>query len=348
MSASQGNGLNWGIVLAGGAGTRLSSLTTNANGVSIPKQYCALDGRRALITSTLERALRILPRERILVVVAEEHAAYWRPLLSDWPGRNVIVQPRNRGTAPGILLPLLEVLDRDEHARIALFPSDHFIDREDVIEACLKASLSTVESRTVSVVLMGITPDRAEPDYGWILPGAGCGSDRQVEAFVEKPGQQQAIELERRGAVWNSFLMVASGSSLVQLYRHCLPDLLDAFRSCRAHVRTESSIALYDRLETTDFSRDVLQRSEQFLQVKVVPRCGWTDLGTPERVRRCFPVGERVGSKPAHMPLEMETRHSEPAVLDGLLARRRRVAKCIPRATWLGRSHPPLQQNEGA
>jgi hypothetical protein len=41
---------------------------------------------------------------------------------------------------------------------------------------------------------------------------------------------------------------------------------------------------LYERLPNLDFSRDLLAGAEADLRVLTVPRCGWTDLGTPRRV----------------------------------------------------------------
>ena len=35
-------------------------------------------------------------------------------------------------------------------------------------------------------------------------------------------------------------------------------------------------------------SRDILQESAACLRVAIVPPCGWTDLGTPERVTQCL------------------------------------------------------------
>jgi mannose-1-phosphate guanylyltransferase len=42
--------------------------------------------------------------------------------------------------------------------------------------------------------------------------------------------------------------------------------------------------ALYQGLPTVDFSHDVLERQASVLRVVPVPNCGWSDLGTPERV----------------------------------------------------------------
>jgi signal transduction histidine kinase len=43
----------------------------------------------------------------------------------------VILQPANRETAPGTLLPLTHVLRADPEAIVALFPSDHFVHQEE-------------------------------------------------------------------------------------------------------------------------------------------------------------------------------------------------------------------------
>lgn len=46
----------WVIVLAGGSGERLRSVTTTAMGESIPKQFCRLGGRTSMLGMTLARA----------------------------------------------------------------------------------------------------------------------------------------------------------------------------------------------------------------------------------------------------------------------------------------------------
>jgi len=45
-------------------------------------------------------------------------------------------------------------------------------------------------------------------------------------------------------------------------------------------------ISVYDRLPALDFSRDVVEPStdDSRLLVQRIPACGWSDLGTPERL----------------------------------------------------------------
>src|SRR6185369_7538261 len=102
MFLRRDQGLDWAIVLAGGAGTRLHSLARDRQGRPVPKQYCSLRGGRSLLGDALARAERLVPRSRVLAVVAAEHSQFWAVELAHLPVHNVIVQPQNRGTAPGI------------------------------------------------------------------------------------------------------------------------------------------------------------------------------------------------------------------------------------------------------
>ena len=296
MSTSDRNGRTWALVLAAGDGTRLRELTTR-NGIATPKQFCSLRGRSSLLGDALARAARCVPRKRVLVVVAEGHRRFWERELADLPPDNVIVQPENRGTAPGILLPLMHVLERDPEARIAILPSDHFVEREHVVAESLRLALGSLEEDTGSVTLLGITPDAPETGYGWIVPRRTSSLLAPVERFVEKPDAQGASALFSAGALWNSFLLAARGPALLELFRERLPSLLSGFQDAfgRRSERQARLAELYVELGTSDFSRDLLQESAARLRLAVVPPCGWTDLGTPERVAQCLRTLGDVG-----------------------------------------------------
>jgi len=46
----------WALVLAAGEGARLRTLTTDASGTAIPKQFCSLHGGTSLLLDTLSLA----------------------------------------------------------------------------------------------------------------------------------------------------------------------------------------------------------------------------------------------------------------------------------------------------
>ena len=156
----QETGRCWAVVLAGGEGRRVSAITRGASGEPAPKQYCSFGKGEPLVARAVRRAAGVVPRERILVVVAQEHRHHWREALSDLPRENIIVQPRNRGTAAGLLLPVLDVLLlRDRDARLLVLPADHHVGSEDVLkEALVRASQERVRLGEALVTMGAATP----------------------------------------------------------------------------------------------------------------------------------------------------------------------------------------------
>src|SRR4051812_33488561 len=96
----------WAIVLAGGEGTRLAALTRAIHGRDVPKQFARLGNARSLLQQTLDRISAVIPARRTVVIVAEAQAEIALPQLRAYRGLEVVLQPANRGTAPGVLLPL--------------------------------------------------------------------------------------------------------------------------------------------------------------------------------------------------------------------------------------------------
>lgn len=274
----------WGVILAAGDGTRLAAVTVDASGRAVPKQYCALAGASTLLEQTVTRLAAIVPRKRILCVVAEAHRRHWQEGVAGLPAENIVVQPENRGTAAGLLLPLLEIARRDPMARVIVSPADHFVADERPLTRALLEALSAIEGPEERLLLLGIAPDAPVGDYGWIVARPGSStSPSAVERFVEKPGRSEALRLAEAGGVWNSFLMVGRLRRYLDLFERRRPELLRDLR--RAHAGGTAALTdAYRAFAASDFSRDVLQGSEAALGLVVVPPCGWTDLGTPERL----------------------------------------------------------------
>jgi mannose-1-phosphate guanylyltransferase len=301
----------WALVLAAGDGTRLRSLTTAPSGSTIPKQYCSLHEGPSLLHEALGRAGAVATPARTCAVVAEQHRQWWQPALAALPRRNVIVQPANRGTANGILLPLLHIVQRDPQAKLLLLPADHHVRREGILAGALRKAAEQLDWRNDEVLLLGLAPEEPDPELGYIVPEDS--DDRgalRVARFVEKPAVAQARALLKRGALWNAFIIGATAQALLGLFRTRMPDILAAMRAAIAHdLENETGgtavAQLYERLPTLDFSRHLLAGAEADLRVLPVPRCGWTDLGTPRRVAEAIaqvPAARFTGSGMEYAP----------------------------------------------
>jgi mannose-1-phosphate guanylyltransferase len=281
------------IILAGGDGTRLRSLTRRLAGDDRPKQFCALLGEQTLLEQTRRRAARLIAPARTLFVVTRVHEPYYDPALADASSDTVVVQPSNRGTAPAVLYALLRLRAVAPADAVVLLPSDHYVSDDDALMARVEGALDIVRARPESVVLLGIEPDRPETEYGWIepaevIPGRWAWPVYRVRRFWEKPPVEDARRLMRRGSLWNSFVVVANPAALEALIRGARPALGTAFVPLAARVGTaweaDAASGVYTRLAPADLSREVLQRHPEHLAVLPVSGLGWNDLGDPARV----------------------------------------------------------------
>ncbi len=298
------SGGTWAIVLAGGEGSRLRSLTTTPSGVAVPKQFCSLRGGASLLDEALQRAAAVAPRQRICAVVAGQHAQWWRASLAGLEPANVLVQPQNRGTALGILLALLNILERDPHASVVILPADHHVGEEGVLAAALGRAVAAVRARPADVLLLGVTPEEADPELGYIVPaGDSPAGLARVARFVEKPTVGEAEALIAGGALWNVFIVAAHARTLLEVFnrydRGLARRMRSAVRDALLGASTTALAELYLRLDNVDFSRDLAERYGAAFRVMRIPACAWTDLGTVQRVTKTLQTTRGLEERPA-------------------------------------------------
>jgi mannose-1-phosphate guanylyltransferase len=279
----------YAIVLAAGEGSRLAPLTHLLYGREIPKQFASVDGERTFVQHTIDRLASIIPPARTVVVVGRSQEGLAREQLGGYDGLEVVLQPANRGTAAGILLPLMHVLARDPGARVAVFPSDHHVRRARPYLAAVRGAFEAAEAAPAGVALVGAAAERAATDLGWIVPGAPIpgGDGRRIEHFVEKPNESVARELQADGGLWNTLVIAAGAQSLWRLVRRHLPEVTRALESYLLHLRDADAAKrlaqIYAQIPSADFSRHVLERAAG-LAVVEMRGAGWSDCGTPERL----------------------------------------------------------------
>ena len=290
-AAHQSAGNEWAVILAGGDGTRLKSLTRRIAGDERPKQFCSVLGHATLLEETQYRAGLELSPERTLYVVNRAHENYYAPILGDEQVENRVVQPSNRGTAAAILYSLLRIAARDPKAVVAFFPSDHYISDDAKFMAQIRHALDSANQRRDLVVLLGLVPESPEVEYGWIEPAQPIRGQAKVfgvRRFWEKPNRMLAQVLQLRGCLWNSFVMVASVQALLEIIERAIPELHRSFANLAPLFGSDGEAKaidlLYDRLQEVNFSHQVLALKPERLAVLKVTGVRWNDLGEPKRV----------------------------------------------------------------
>ena len=282
----------WAVILAGGDGSRLLPLTRKITGDERPKQFCSFLGTGTLLEETRRRVKLGFPPLKTVFVLTKKHESYFSDALADVPLRNLVIQPKNAGTAPAILYGLLRLEQSNPAASVAFFPSDHYFSDDSIFISYVEIAFDAVHLKPDSVVLLGIEPESPDEEYGWIEPEI-TATDRtqnlwQARRFWEKPAPALARELLTRGCLWNSFVMVGRVSAFLKMIRAAAPELYGKFAAIKSKLCTseeETAIkTLYDNLPESNFSKEVL--TERAKDLSVIPVIGskWSDLGSPHRV----------------------------------------------------------------
>jgi mannose-1-phosphate guanylyltransferase len=283
----------WGVILAGGDGTRLRPLTQLACGDNRPKQFCPLLGGKTLLAQTRLRISGSIDQDRTLFVLTRKHEPFYSTELEMVPSAQKVVQPANQGTLPAILWTLLRLFRFDQNASVAFFPSDHyFADEKKFITTVESAFIRAEESRK-SVILLGASSTRPGTGYGWIEPEFFAETEvgdqlAPVKRFWEKPTQAIAQELLAQGCFWNTFVMIGNVTAFLEMIHRVSPDIFQTFASTLSYaeidMEEEAMKHLYDRLSSADFSKQVLSVSTEMLSVANCGDAGWSDLGDPRRL----------------------------------------------------------------
>jgi mannose-1-phosphate guanylyltransferase len=290
-----------GIVLAGGEGKRLTRFIYRLRASQVPKQYINFIGTRSMLEHTFDRAERLIPRERLFTVAHQEHLQYRearRQLLAR-PAHTVVLQPLNRETGPGVLLPLMHLHKRHPQSIAAVFPSDQFVLEEERFMAYVELAFRVVQQDPSLIVLLGIKPNQPEPEYGYILPngklrGLASLDVHGVESFIEKPQPQTAMEFAARGALWNSMVMVFETKTLLSLIRLVAPALHRSLQPIYRAIGTSAETVVvedcYRHMRQSNFSKELLEALavQQRPRLAVIPVNGvlWSDWGSEPRIMK--------------------------------------------------------------
>ena len=291
-----------GIVLAAGEGTRLRRYIQQVRGKTLPKQYVNFVGKRSMLEHTFDRAERLILSDRLFTVIGRDHLDHpeVRRQLAHRPSGTVVIQPANKDTGPGLLLPLIRLCRQYPRSIVAVFPSDHYVLEEDLFMHYVQQACRAIRKDPRRVILLGVEPAAPEPEYGYILPADEQGllswpGIRRVARFIEKPKEPVARDLIRNGGLWNTFVMAFSADTLLELARRHVPGLVRSFQaiwevSGEAEERQVVE-EVYREIAPLNFSRDFLEilalREPSRLFVLPVRGVTWSDWGSEHRVLQC-------------------------------------------------------------
>lgn len=270
--------MDWGVLLAGGSGTRFWPLSSPTR----PKQLLPLAGARSSAEEAVDRLTGFIPPERIIVVTGAALAA---PLQASLPipPANYLIEPRAASTGPALVWATLVIAARDPDAAVLSMHADWHVGDPGAFVVTAAAALAAA-ARHARLVTVGIVPSRPDPGFGYIIPGAALDSAaRVVERFVEKPDPARALDLIAEGALWNSGLFAWRAADLRREIERHTPEIGPYL----AHLDRGDVAGFFHDVRSVSIDVGVFERSDA---VAVVPGdFPWDDIGTWEALARVRP-----------------------------------------------------------
>jgi mannose-1-phosphate guanylyltransferase len=252
-----------------------------------------------MLEHTFACAERLIQPQRLFTVVSQDHLRHpeVRQQLSDRARGTVVVQPENKETAPGLLLPLMHLYKQYADSSVVILPSDHFIVEEELFMAHVDMAYRAIERYPNYLILLGMQPHEPETEYGYILPGGELNqlaplAVRRVLRFREKPDIYAAREMLLSGGLWNTMVMVCRVKTLLSLVRSASPRLYRFFARIAKAIGTsgerEVVEEVYRSIEPVNFSTGLLEvlALKHASRLLVLPVRGvvWSDWGSERRL----------------------------------------------------------------
>lgn len=279
----EGDKTLYAVIMAGGKGSRFWPKSRE----KMPKHLLNITGKKTIIQKTVERIEPLIPAENIFVVTGVAHCDEVIRQLPDLPGKNIIIEPFMRNTAPCIGLAAMHIKKRDPDGIMVVLPSDHYISDEEAFRHTI-ATAGKMAQKGSFLLTIGVYATRPETGYGYMEQGETVtvieGKEIfKVKSFREKPDLRQAeIFLQERGFYWNSGMFIWNVSAILHEIETFLPNLYQGLLRIEDALGTDYEkdiiMEVYQKLTPVSIDYGVMERSKKTLLIK--GDFGWSDIGS--------------------------------------------------------------------
>ncbi|MDV4149335.1 mannose-1-phosphate guanylyltransferase [Clostridium sp. AL.422] len=271
----------YGLILAGGKGTRLYPLSRSAR----PKQFLKVINNKSFLQNTVDRVSPLISKENIYIVTNKEYEDKVKVELDNINSNNIFTEPMNKETATCIGLSAVKLLKKDNDAIMVVLPSDHHIENEKLYIETLSQAVE-IANRKRGIVTLGITPTRAETGYGYIEMGQRVLADvptYKVARFTEKPNSEVAKDFLLKGSyLWNSGMFIFRADAILREIEKYLPKLYRSLMEIYKHLGEEDEEDViteqYSLIDGISIDFGVMQKTRKGYVIK--SDFIWDDIGS--------------------------------------------------------------------
>lgn len=291
----------YAVIMAGGAG---GLMLWPYSRKKTPKQFVDVFGSGTMIESAIACVKGTVLPENIYVVTNVQGEMMMRRTLPWFPPDNILVEPVARDTAPCIALATAYIGKIDPDAVMITVPADLLVLDKRLFGEILGRGVAVAQDRK-SIVTIGVTPDRPEPEYGYIQVdklqvNEASGQEGTipiftVRAFAEKPDIKTAQEFIDSGDFyWNSGVLIWHIDAIRREFERSMPDLYKDLQSIYDVIGSDRERAViedvYSWLHPVSIAYGIMENAESVCML--AGKFGWTDLG-------CWDDVQKAGGKDA-------------------------------------------------
>ena len=201
------------VILAGGSGTRFWPMSTHEN----PKQFLKIVDDLSLIKTTYNRLLKISSEDKIFIITSKK---YVDKINDEINSANIIVEPSPKNTAPAIYLAAKHIFSINNNAKLAFYPSDHYIKDENNFYKTIEHINKYLDINNNAILSIGIQPNYPATGYGYISYNEEINPYKniyKVDLFTEKPNSIQAEELiQKKSNLWNAGMFFFYANTIIK------------------------------------------------------------------------------------------------------------------------------------
>jgi len=200
-----------------------------------------------------------------------------------------LLPPRNRGTAPAVLLCLFHIIDREPEAMVAVLPCSDRRFNEPTFTPLLEASFKAAARHTDSVIRIVAQPRDPGAKLARVRLGPVRDNNRfQVGRFEERGIPSVAEYAPRERAPFNTLAVVGYAVTFLWMSLVSVPDLYAMLRMasvpCDEAGNLQVPVSPYSVLPKVDFFRQILSSKASRLQGTRRRGPDWHSSGLEDRV----------------------------------------------------------------